>query len=507
MRVDSKRLVIAVFAVSIALLNLGVALAETEDAPVVSLLYSAVAPFAAAYAPAPGQPESPSTWMTAGLVLSLMVTFGAVFSFLAGVSRIGWARATSRRRQGGPVIIGSSEEASNIVRSIHEENNQLPVHILESGNPVAKGTLGLGLKQSLESDRLVEKTVQRASIVVVAAENDIETARLSSEVQKMRGIECSDDVSIFQLLRSPELATSARFTHIAKQRPVGAFHPDDLTVRAVTDTALRLLSRLHASTVEVKQCGQGIQKRQLDAWINSYNRFAGELQVVQLSEPGLTNLADVVILVGDPVHVAAQIPSYNGRRAIVAVTDRTLQSLVWDENDTSTALEIVDPQEAGLSFEAICGSTFSVWGWAFDIAYQSLYGPPDPSREPSRDEVLKAQQSSEAAARFMVENLRNHGFELVKDAYGWVDSLSEEEVWSMAEAEHNDWMLTRTWVDASGAKRRASYDYEVEPPAKKGTHMPFKDLDQTTQDYNRRIVDDVYPALVGMFGYGIARIS
>lgn len=511
MRVDVKRMVITVFALGIALFNFGVTLAESEGASAVSLLYAAVAPFAAVYAPAPGQPEVPSTWMTAGLLLSLLVTFGAVFSFLASLSRIGWARATSRRRIGGPVVIGSSEEANSIVRSIHEQHSELPVHILESGNPAAKGTLGLGFKQNLDSDRLVAGAVKHASHVVVAAENDIETARLSSQVLKVRRAECGDDVVIFQLLRSRDLATSARFTHIAQRRPVGAFHPSELTVREVTNQALKLLAKLGATTVEVKQCGPGTEKQQLDAWINSYNRFAEELDVLQLGEPVPGEAADVIILAGNPVSVAAEIPTHKGRRAIVAVTDRTLQSLVWDEGETvretATLLEIVDPQEVGLSFEAIRGSTFSVWGWAFDIAYQSLYGPPDPNKPPSRDQTLKAQQSSEAAARFMVENLRQHGFELVKDAYGWVTAPADKEIASMAEAEHNDWMLVRTWIDSSGVERRASYDYKTDPPSKRADYLPFEDLSEITQAYNRKIVRDVYPALAGMFGYGISRAS
>ena len=507
MRLDSNRLVIALSATAIGLYNCGVTLSESHNASVVSLIYASIAPFAASYAPAPGQPAAPTTWMTIGLILSLLVTFGAVISALLGISRIGWARATSKRRRGGPVVIGSSEEANSIVRSVLDQERELPVHILEKGNPTAKGTLGLGYKQHLSDDRLVAQTVKHASHVIIAAENDIETARLSSEAQDLRHAQCGEAVSIFQLLRSPELATSARFTHIAQRRPVEAFHPADLTVRAITDKILHLLTTLDAHTVEVKQCGPGDEKRELDAWIHNYNRFANELEVQQIVSPQVEGLADMVVLVGDPVHVAAQIPSLRKRRAIIAVTDHILQGLVWNDAEAGTVLEVIDPQKVGLSIDAIRDSAFSVWGWAFDIAYTSLYGPPSPSQKLSHDDILKARQTSEAAARAMVENLRLHGFQLVKDGYGWEEHPSEQEITSMAEAEHNDWMLKRTWIDSNGTERRASYDYSKEPPARKPSYKPFAELDSHTQDYNHKIVKVVYPALAGMFGYGISRIS
>lgn len=224
---------------------------------------------------------------------------------------------------------------------------------------------------------------------------------------------------------------------------------------------------------------------------------------------------------------------------------------------------VVDPEKEGLDAGLVTDDTGTQWARTFNLTYELMWSggkypvvgwqPGAPMGAATRSEEnkhialqrekngkLSPKQKDDAAARArkeignrysskkaaenMLRFLADRGFELRRPLAGEemrYAELGKDDVEFIADAEHTDW-LTRTWVDTSRTPNReitiSDYSsaklnrfcyqgltqFEKYPELLKlEQYKADSDALRFAANYNRRIVQETYPAIAASFGYSI----
>lgn len=519
---NGKPWVIVGLVVSVLVYNCLIAWREATAPEFLSVLYLGLSAFVGSYVALDGQGQQPSPWMAAGLIAALLISFGAAISVVFRLSRTGIARMSTARRTGGVVIIGSSAEADAIARSLDDEARKSLIRIHEVGPADERGTLLIPNWQRVQDDPLAAKAIRASSCVIVAASTDAVSARLAAAMRPLTA-----PLRPYQLVRSTDLAGALRPSVLTAFPEAEGFHPSDNVGQLVASVVgSQARDRNEALRVGFKACGATPTADSTLVWLSNVSAATGFVE----NEPSFVVVAagedaDLLVLAGLPEQVAAEAARQAGEHAIVAVVSADLfgpvalperSRVLRFESITDVPLSpgdvvVIDPEGDGLNYHVVTDGLDAQWGRAFDDAYTSLYVSANPGEHGSGWTIGnrgRAEQSSIAAAKYMLTVLREHGYELRSgNQFGWMDGMPSFEVLDrMARREHEDWWQQRTWTDADGAHRQVSLRQDDEGNWRDGPNsVEFDELSPETQAYNRDVVAKVYPALAAMFGYGIRR--
>ncbi|WP_157558895.1 hypothetical protein [Nocardioides sp. Soil774] len=498
---------------------------EASDPEVFAVFYLGLAAFVGTYSVLDGQADQPSPWMAAGLILALFTTFGAATSVLLHLSRTRIARLSTARRRGGVVIIGSSAEADAIARSLDGEARASLVRIHEDGPASGRGSMLLQNWQDIGDDPLAEKLVRAATSVVVAGSSDTVSARLAAAARPLMR-----QSRPFQLVRSSDLARALRPSVLTTLPEAEGFHPAD-NIGQLVAAALVAHGRDRKVPVLVSfvACGVSPLVTTIQMWLANTSSATNLIK----GQPSFAFVpteaeAEVCVVAGVPERVAAEVARQSSERAVVAAVAADLLGSValpqasrlhklkeWSPGSPLVRGDVlvVDPDADGLDHRVVTDGLDVQWGRAFDDAYTSLYVAAHPGTSGSAWSVGslgRNEQSSIAAAKYMLAVLGEHGFELRSGTgLGWVDGPPSPEVIDrMARMEHDEWWKRRMWTDPEGVERRVSLRLQSDGTWHDGPHCrEFEELDPSTRDYNHDVIAKVYPALAAMFGYGIRRVQ
>lgn len=510
---------------SVFVYNCLIAWREAAAPEFLSVLYLGLSAFVGSYVALDGQGQQPSPLMAAGLIAALLISFGAAMSVLFRLSRTGIARMSTARRKGGVVIIGSSVEADAIARSLGDDARKSLIRIHEVGPADERGTLLIPNWQRVEDDPLAAKAVRAASWVVVAASTDAVSARLAAAIRPLTA-----PLRPYQLVRSSDLARALRPSVLTAFPEAEGFHPSDNVGQLVASVVgSHARGRNEVLSVSFKVCGATPTAESTLLWLTNVSAATGYVE----GEPSFVVVpagedADLCVLAGLPEQVAAEAAMQAGERAVVAAVSADLFGSValpersrvlrfgqsgGNESLSPGDVMAVDPEGDGLDYRVVTDGLDAQWGRAFDDAYTSLYVSANPGESGSGWTIGKrgrAEQSSIAAAKYMLFVLREQGYELrTGQPLGWIDGVPAAAVLDqMARMEHEDWWKSRSWTDAEGVQRRVSLRQDNGGTWRDGPNcVEFDELSPETQAYNRDVIAKVYPALAAMFGYGIRRFQ
>lgn len=484
-------------------------------------LYVALSGFAGSYAPMPGQPANPSQLMAFGLTLALLTTFGAALTLVSALFRRELSRVRLLRARHEVVIVGSSPEADLIARSCDSEKNV--ARIFESGRGEEPKSLVLRAGQSLRENKAAVALVSSADTVIVAGSSDTLSARIATEVRQ-----AMPTTAPFTLLRSDQMMSAMRPT-VLEALPINeVFHPDDNVAQIVSECVARQANSHAGLPVHFLGDGSAVSST-VDVWCG-HAKDSGH-QIFGYEPWMLTNSlndCELIVVSGNEEWVAAQVAIMTGSQPVIAVLSHDLlralplpsNRTILNWSDWASAgqplghheILVVDPQQEGLSLRVIMDGLSSQWGRAFNDAYGFLYANSSKSGDGPAgawDARTRNGQSSIAAAKFMLKNLRDHGYQLQRGNAGWhPDAPSDEVIEKMARAEHQDWRTQRTWVTNGNRVVSAPNKINEDGSLISNPHdVPFEDLDPQTRQYNLDVIARVYPALAAMFGYGIFSIK
>ncbi len=506
--------------------NVCVAWSEATRPDLLAAVYLGLSAFVGSYSALDGQAHQPTPWMAIGLIVALLITFGTATSLLLQLSRSGIIRWAMHRRLGGVVVIGSSAEADAIARSMDTDTRRTLIRIREDGSADEFGSIGVPNWHRIGDHALTQRIVKTASAVVVAGSSDTASARISTALRP-----AMNGKRAFQLVRSPQLARALRPDILTSLPESEAFHPADNVGQLVAEVlSAHRRTRDRRTRVDFEPRGDDPTIESVRFWLENASAASSfvEDELIHEASVSIGEPADVCVMVGTPDLVAAGAAEQCTGKGVIAVVSSDLLSSVALPKDASIysvsswmqapvalgpgVIVAVDPERDGLAFEVVADGLEAQWGRAFHSAYASLYASTDPTRDAAPWAVGRQgrdEQSSIAAAKFMLTVLRSSGYELKRGATGWIDCVPAPDVIdAMARMEHQEWRSRRAWVDESGVERRVSLrasregGWDESPNA-----VDFDDLDATTQAYNKAVVTRVYPSLAAMFGYGIRRSS
>jgi len=512
--------------------NCGIAWHEATRPEVFAVAYLGVAAFVGTYSALDGQSAQPTPWMAVGLLVALLITFGAATSVIFRLSRSGIIRWSTARRKGGIVVVGSSVDADAIARSVDDRFRKSLIRIHEDGAADELGSMVVPNWQRIGDDTFARRIIGAATSVIVAASTDAVSARLAAAVRPLMGGERP-----FQLIRSSHLARALRPDVLTSLPGAEGFHPADnlgQVIAGVISAHAREFRKHMADDVgrdvpvrvAFEACGDDPMVDSIRAWLvntATATTFVEEDPSYELVPSDA--IAEVCVVAGVAEMVAAEAARRCSDQAVVAAVSADLLGSVslpekvnplgaaeWIANSSPMGcgdLIIVDPERDGLGFRVVLDGLEAQWGRAFNDAYTTLYLAANSEQGAASwtaGRLGRAEQSSIGAALFMLAALREYGFELKLGEAGWTDgSPSPDVVDAMARREHEEWWQRRTWVDEAGVERRVALRH-VDGVWRDGRNsVEFDALDSATQVYNREVITRVYPALAAMFGYGIRR--
>lgn len=511
MRANRKTWLLVIAVAAILLFNAIVITSEARQPNPLAVAYAALVAFVGSYSPLDGQPGQPTPWMAGGLTAALLATFSAAGGALLQASRTSLARFAQTRVRKGIVVIGSSNEAEAIARSVDGVDRKLLIRLTEEET------------DSVLRDRSSKRALSDARHIVVAGSTDSASARIAASVQGL-------GEARFRLVRSAALADALRPTVLRSWPTTEAFHPGDNVGQVVA----RVISSLGDGSAQISATagragssplrvavltyGNSPIVGTITSWLRNSGeaaKFTGDA-AFELVNPD--EEADIHVLAGEYEQVAAEAALRSGAastQVLLAIVTADLQRSVaiadnsslysysdWERGAELTRGDVlvVDPEQDGLNYHLIVEGMGSQWGRAYDQAYNRLYASHHPGATETRwnpEEHGKNEQSSIAAAKHMLTALTENSYALRKGRAGWIDGPpTPAAVERMARREHEAWLI-RTWSDVNGQRLFVSQS--------SAKAIEFEALDAETRAYNSDVVLKVYPALAAMFGYGIAR--
>jgi hypothetical protein len=160
-------------------------------------------------------------------------------------------------------------------------------------------------------------------------------------------------------------------------------------------------------------------------------------------------------------------------------------------------MTVIDSRAAAWDHQLVFDDIASQWGRLYHAIYNVLFGKSD---EWAQVATGREGQSSILAGQYMLENLEEHGFELVKsDAPPRAPDFTEAEVTSMAAAEHHQWLNVRRY--------RVGHETFSVARADSPYRVVWDELDEAKRRDNEALVISTVPALAAMFGYEVRRFS
>ncbi|HXY92715.1 MAG TPA: NAD-binding protein [Acidimicrobiia bacterium] len=198
------------------------------------------------------------------------------------------------------------------------------------------------------------------------------------------------------------------------------------------------------------------------------------------------------------------------QRVAVAIPDSAAGSLRDGRFETFESLVVFDPVGFGLDTDILLLDTYELLARMIHERYlEKRLGDtgelePDPDPDEVRHEWTELQplwrNSNRAAARFVMQNLSESGFDIVRRATEETHFTGfGAETEKMAEREHERWvrfMIAQGFRYAPGPRNLAN---RTNPDLR-----PWTEIDQGSQDYTCEAVND-YPRLLAQLGYQVGR--
>ncbi|MEJ4100847.1 hypothetical protein V5S96_10840 [Corynebacterium mastitidis] len=519
------------------LYNFTVICVESTEHPLFPTLLATITPFTGAYQPLPGQPSSPSNWMSAGVFFSLFITMSALVTIFIKSVRIRSRRKLSllgsrRSNKDRVLLIGDSTTAASIAQAIPEQKSF--THFTAHAHSERSWEVPLDASGPLY-DTALTKSAQRANTIIVATEDTAENIQIA---EKLAAKIDTAKTEITCLVSDSQLSNQLRPTTITGTPPeIDLFNPEENIAQHVaelvmflTTSSIRKNEPITVNIVEnvTSDIIGSVVKSWLDTTKNSikciresntptfeekYIKIPPEIKVNKTCQTYNTNkpeYADISIILGTEEYVAVEALE-RARDSIddivIAVTRPELLRPIGSKStwtDSTTASEdnlrdtrtiCVNPDAIANSLEEVRSGVIDRWARAYHLFYGMMV------RDISRwnaQALGKNEQSSISAVKNMLNILDNHGYYLKRSKKD-NSMFNPEIVESMAREEHDSWRK-RTWIDSASRKIKRVTDKE---PGDGVLDIEFDDLDQKYKEYNLRVPQEVYPAIATLFGYHI----
>lgn len=488
-----------------------------------NLLYSSLTPFAASYQPAGNQAQRPSSTMALALTTSFLTTVAALVSAYFTLTRDTWRQWAASQRSGAFLVIGDTVSAEAIAQSARKTyGNDRVVRVLPPSEADPFPFVASAHWPNVTRDKRVARLIENSQSTVVATVSDATNSTLAADIRE----EFARAQPYF-LLASSALSRALRPRVIDEQLPTGgAFSIGDNVAQFVA-TVIASHARVRSTTVRVALEARGGEqelRKTIVAWLRDADRAQSlitETRDARITVVDRPSEADVLVLVGDPSEVAARVlrgvrKAARTPRMIAVMPPDLLASgpaglkLVEHAEDwigTSAGREIpgtlvVDPLQVGLHHRLVTEGTAVVWGRAYHQARAVVTGT---DADWNFEEHGLNEQSSIAAAQFMVEQLWEHGFALVQSPQSEAQwNVDPEIVEVLAREMHESWRR-REWRHHGRALRVAETGRDG-TPRRRNDDIDFDNLVEEAKQNNRRVVAEVYPAMAAMLGYRIRQL-
>lgn len=502
------------------LANAAVIRHEAGSADFGNLLHSALAPFAASYQPVGDQSQRPSQLMALALTASFLTTAAALVSAYFTLTRETWRQRIASHRSEAFVVIGDTAEAEAIVRSAREADPRASVvRVLPPGDvDPAPYVAAVHWPNALEDKRVV-RLIENSRFTVVATASDAVNSTLAADIR-----EALPSAALYFLLRSSALSRALRPRVLDGVLPSGGAFSSGENVAQFVATVIASHARAKGLTVRValeSRGGEEDLRKTIAAWLRDADRsqsLVDETSGARIKVVDPLADADVVVVVGQPSEVAARvlkgIRTKGGSPRLIGVLPPDLLASNTSELEQVERAEdwlkssagreipaslVVDPERVGLHHRLVTEGPAVLWGRAYQQASGLVLGH---GADWNFDEHGREEQSSIAAAEFLVHQLGAHGYTLVQTPRA--DSVwnpPTELIETLARGMHEAWRV-QEWVHGGRTLRVAATGPDGNPKHH-ARDVDFDRLSDAAKDYNRRVVAEVYPAMAAMVGYRI----
>lgn len=450
------------------------------------------------------------------LICALTTTFTAAITGLLNLTRGQLTRIEAARAKRDLVVFGDTPEAAAIVDSLSDDERNRLIRIGEESDSKT-GPFSLVLSHSIHDDAALTRIVSNAAEVFIAGGDDGTNARLRREINAK-----NDECIQYQLVKSPVVAKALYPGCLEKIPQDRVIHVND-QVGQIVARLLSACANKHKNgiTVSITACGQDPLSENVVGWVK---RMAIARQYLNPSKPITIDREDsepdLRVIVGDGEAVLAELAGSVRVTPTIATVAYDLLHLVdlpanrrIHRFSREAAVEqlsagetvAIDPLADALKVAEVRQGISTQWGMAFDEAYRALFKPAS-VRNPWNP-YGKNEQSSIQAAEFMLTNLKNFGYLMVKGESGWVCGRPKHKtLLEMAKAEHEDW-LRRRWKSKEGVSRPVTLKCSNGKWVKGPNAGAFNELPEEARNYNLQVISTVYPGLAAIFGYGIAPID
>lgn len=489
---------------------------EAPKSSIASRLYSAVDLFTGAYIPLAGQDDKPSPAMAWVGLSALTVTFTAALTALLSLTTR--AREWLRARRAGQdlVVIGSGEPAAQILRSHPRKSTRGLLLVTGSRQgPAALAARGHAATAVMDLHTFDEDAAAdlraRGGTLAVATDDDALNIAIAEALTQQA---VTDGKKVMAIVRHPALAEELRPPVISGdlRMPYGISCPAENIAEQVChhlDHALSKDPALKASgqgTVSVEGDDEELS-RVIQTWVRrftwsrSFLRDGARERVPLLrmsdeTDPGAPGPVFRIFVGDDPAATAARtlkgirLGHAEGSRLIAVTSARLIPTAQADR------VVVVDERSAAWDQRLVFDDIAEQWGRVYHSVYRVLF---DSLADWAKVHTGREGQSSIAAGQYMLQVLDRHGYRLVKvEDRPTAPAFTADELTSMAAAEHEEWLLRRTYRDRQG---RLESVVGPESPYR----MPWAELPEQARKSNEALVKCTVPALAALFGYEVQR--
>lgn len=487
---------------------------ESPRSSVAQRMYAAVDLFAGNYLRLEGQPQVPSPTVAGLGLVALGLTFLAALTAVFSLTARARDRWRARRAGSDLVVLGGGAAAAEVLRPFPSSRRGLLLVTDSSQGPAAVAARRHAAVKLADLEALTDKDAaslrRRGKWLAVATDDDALNLGLAERLTRtpLAGS------TVMTVVRHPVLVEELRPPVIRGrlQLPFSISCPAE----NIAEQVCLQLDRMLDKDVDLRAAGSGTVvidgdggalAETVETWVRRFtwsrsflSGGAGivlpRLRMGDETSPGRDGPV-VRILVGEePADTAAR--TLRGLRAarpadrFVAVTSRRL--LFTHRADR---VVVVDDRAAAWDHALVFDDIESQWGRLYHAIYGVLF---DNMTDWADVATGREGQSSVLAGRFMLENLEQHGFELVKcEGPPRQPDFTPAEVTSMAAAEHHQWLNVRTYREGGREISVARLDSEY--------RVPWEELDGSKRHDNEALVVSTVPALAALFGYEVRRIA
>ena len=500
-----------------------VGMREADQAAPSQIVLHVLRAFTGQYSPLPGMPATPSPMMAFAMSLAMVTTFATVTAMFLKLSHEKWNRLTKTRQDYDVAIVGRGKYAESFAEVLSQSQPQKKIVVItQPGAEKKAGQICAKRWPVLKEDAKVSRVLKNAKDIVVAGQDDTESAEL------VRGIPAEAGIP-HQLVIGEDFAPFVRPRSVQHRLPATlATSPVDNIAQHVTEVLTQLVgissSQLKINIKIDQESLLHLVTTRVNALIASDSFIRESVQGVKVPRISLApNIQEAnVHIVGGSLRNTLPIifdgPDNENDWVIAIVDEKKLKVLpntpeyhLTNGNDlpTRNIPLVIDKDAVGLEPELVLGDMIERWGRVYNQAHALLYpkngGGKSWSKPHGREE-----QSSIKAAEHMLRVLGEHGYALERGANvepGY--PFSSEEVSAIARAEHEDW-LNRIWIHpitekelhCSNRFNANTGKWEPGPDAK-----PWEELPEDTIAYMEKVPKVIYPALAALLGYRIVKVE